>query len=108
MSREKQDDWKRTQVRMPQDQYDDVVKYAEQNNLSLNSAMLELIEKGLKRDVYTYSNLTYQPDCAHPFEHEHGVTWLLGQEKKNQYSDLILEFIKYFEEKGYKLEKKTK
>ncbi|UWY71004.1 hypothetical protein [Acinetobacter baumannii] len=37
MSREKQDDWKRTQVRMPQDQYDDVVNYAEQNNLSLNS-----------------------------------------------------------------------
>lgn len=47
MSREKQDDWKRTQVRMPQDQYDDVVNYAEQNNLSLNSAMLELIDKGL-------------------------------------------------------------
>ena len=48
MRREKQGDWKRTQVRMPQDQYDDVVKYAEQSNLSLNSAMLELMGKGLE------------------------------------------------------------
>ncbi len=31
---------------MPQDQYDDVVNYAEQNNLSLNSQCLELIDQG--------------------------------------------------------------
>ena len=46
-----QDDWKRTQVRMPLDQYDDVVKYAEQNSLSLNSAVLDLVSKGLEYDM---------------------------------------------------------
>lgn len=43
-----QDNWKRTQVRIPQDQYDDIVAYAENNELSLNSAMLELMENGIK------------------------------------------------------------
>lgn len=43
-----QDDWKRTQIRMPQDQYETLMHYAEQNNLSLNTAMIELIELGLK------------------------------------------------------------
>ncbi|MDR6542982.1 hypothetical protein ABIC56_002957 [Acinetobacter bereziniae] len=48
MSREKQDEWKRTQLRIPHDQYEAVMVYAEKNNLSLNSAMLELMERGLK------------------------------------------------------------
>ncbi|UOO93416.1 hypothetical protein [Vitreoscilla stercoraria] len=42
----KQDDWKRTQIRMPQDHYQKIMEYAEANNISLNTAMLELIEKG--------------------------------------------------------------
>lgn len=42
-----QDDWKRTQVRMPQEQYKAIMEHAEQNNLSLNTAMLELMDKGL-------------------------------------------------------------
>lgn len=42
-----QDDWKRTQVRMPQDEYLAVSNYAKQNNISLNSAMIELMAKGL-------------------------------------------------------------
>ena len=42
-----QDDWKRTQIRMPQEQYQAVADYAQNRNLSLNSAMLELMEKGL-------------------------------------------------------------
>lgn len=50
MSREKQDEWKRTQVRMPQDQYEDVTKYAVQHSFSLNSALLDLINKGLEFD----------------------------------------------------------
>lgn len=50
MSREKQDEWKRTQVRMPLDQYEDVVKYAENKSLSLNSALLDLVAKGLEFD----------------------------------------------------------
>ncbi len=45
-----QEDWKRTQIRMPQDQYQAVVDYAEQNNLSLNSAILELLDKALDLD----------------------------------------------------------
>ena len=44
-----QDSWKRTQVRIPQDQYDAVVDYAKENNLSLNTAMLELMDKGLQQ-----------------------------------------------------------
>lgn len=52
-----QDDWKRTQLRIPFNQYDAVTKYAIENNLSLNSAMLELIEKGLSiSNVNTTSN----------------------------------------------------
>lgn len=42
-----QDDWKRTQVRMPQEQYEELMSYAEKNNLSLNTAILEFIENGL-------------------------------------------------------------
>lgn len=43
-----QDEWKRTQVRMPQEQYQAVTDYAKDNNLSLNSAILDLVDKGLK------------------------------------------------------------
>lgn len=43
-----QDDWKRTQVRIPQDQYDDIVAYAENKEISLNTAMIELMDNGLK------------------------------------------------------------
>ncbi len=46
-----QDDWKRTQVRMPQEQYEELMSYAEKNNLSLNTAMLELMDLGLKSKV---------------------------------------------------------
>lgn len=42
-----QDDWKRSQVRMPQEQYDRIMDYAEKKNISLNTAMLELMDKGL-------------------------------------------------------------
>lgn len=42
-----QDDWKRTQVRMPQEQYQAIVDYANNNNMSLNSAIIDLINKGL-------------------------------------------------------------
>ncbi|MCX0334426.1 hypothetical protein [Acinetobacter radioresistens] len=42
-----QDDWKRTQVRMPQELYDDLTNYAENKNISLNTAMITLMNKGL-------------------------------------------------------------
>ena len=48
MNRTYQKDWKRTQVRIPQDLYNKVVKHAERENTSLNTAMLQLIKKGLK------------------------------------------------------------
>ncbi|MEG0291004.1 MAG: hypothetical protein RR941_06280 [Erysipelotrichaceae bacterium] len=43
-----QDEWKRTQIRIPQDQYDDIVAYAENKDISLNTAMIELMDNGLK------------------------------------------------------------
>ncbi len=42
-----QDDWKRTQVRMPQKLYQLIVNYGEKEDLSLNSAIIDLIENGL-------------------------------------------------------------
>lgn len=42
-----QDDWKRTQIRLPQDLYLSTVEYAKDRDLSINSAMLELIDKAL-------------------------------------------------------------
>lgn len=42
-----QNDWKRTQVRMPQEQYEAIVEYGAEHDLSLNSAMIELMDKGL-------------------------------------------------------------
>lgn len=47
MSREKQISWKRTQVRLPQELYDLVDQYAKNKKLSLNSAFMELMQKGL-------------------------------------------------------------
>ncbi|MCH7337152.1 hypothetical protein [Acinetobacter sp. NIPH 2699] len=43
-----QDEWKRTQIRIPQDQYDDIVAYAEGKEISINTAMIELIDNGLR------------------------------------------------------------
>ncbi len=47
-----QDDWKRTQVRMPQDQYEAIMEYAEKNNISLNTAMISLMDKGLTAEGF--------------------------------------------------------
>lgn len=46
-----QEGWKRTQVRMPQEQYEAIMHYAERNNLSLNTAMLELMDAGFNSKV---------------------------------------------------------
>lgn len=43
-----QDDWKRTQIRMPQEQYEEIIAYAESKDISLNTAMIELLDNGLK------------------------------------------------------------
>ena len=44
-----QNNWKRTQVRLPQPLYDNVFEYAEKHGISLNQAMIELLDKGLLR-----------------------------------------------------------
>lgn len=52
-----QDNWKRTQVRMPQEQYQLVVNYANDNNMSLNSAIIDLVDKGLQPTDLTQAKL---------------------------------------------------
>lgn len=42
-----QDEWKRTQLRVPQDDYNKIVEYAELNKMSLNTAILNLLDIGL-------------------------------------------------------------
>ncbi|BAV11066.1 hypothetical protein SKB0120_04690 [Moraxella osloensis] len=42
-----QDDWKRTQVRMPQPLYEAVNEYAKNKDFSLNTAMIDLMNKAL-------------------------------------------------------------
>lgn len=42
-----QDDWKRSQIRIPQEQYDEVAEFAKEHDLSLNSAMIDLLDRGL-------------------------------------------------------------
>lgn len=47
-----QDEWKRTQIRIPATLYEEIAEHAKKDNLSLNTAMLDLIEKGLdKKDI---------------------------------------------------------
>lgn len=50
-----QDDWKRTQIRMPQELYDDLSNYAENRSISLNTAMITLMHKGLEISGKSYS-----------------------------------------------------
>ena len=47
VSRVVQKDWKRTQLRLPSSHYEAVLAYADNNNLPINSAILELIDKAL-------------------------------------------------------------
>lgn len=47
MNREKQEEWKRTQLRMPPEQYELINDYANAKGLSLNSAILALIDVGI-------------------------------------------------------------
>lgn len=46
-----QDEWKRTQLRVPQDDYNKIVEYAELNKMSLNTAILNLIDIGLNTSI---------------------------------------------------------
>lgn len=83
MSREKQDEWKRTQLRIPHDQYEAVMVYAEKNNLSLNSAILDLIDKGLDyEDKFNPSNLEENGDIGSEIlEHLKSIERLIGEKE---------------------------
>lgn len=75
-----QDDWKRTQVRMPQEQYKAVMNYAEHNNLSLNTAMLELMDKGIGNQSDNEANVMK-------------MTVELQQKQINQLHDMVRELM---------------
>lgn len=45
-----QDTWKRSQIRLPPSLYHGIMNYAEERNLSLNTALIELADKGLLAD----------------------------------------------------------
>lgn len=47
----KQDDWKRTQLRLPTDMHEKLSNYAEINGLSQNAAILQILEKVLNSDI---------------------------------------------------------
>lgn len=42
-----QEDWKRMQLRVPAKQYEDIINYAKDNHISINSAVLDLASVGL-------------------------------------------------------------
>lgn len=42
-----QEDWKRSQIRMPQEEYDRIIRYAELKKMSLNTAILALADAAL-------------------------------------------------------------
>lgn len=58
MSKEKQDEWKRTQIRIPATLYEEIAEHAKKDNLSLNTAMLDLIEKGLNKKEISIDSKT--------------------------------------------------
>lgn len=46
-----QDTWKRSQVRLPNSIYQVVAKYAEDKSMSLNTAIIHLLDIGLVRET---------------------------------------------------------
>lgn len=86
-----QDEWKRTQLRIPQEQYDAVADYAKENNLSLNAAMLELMDRGLsaKDKIEEILNEKELLDAIM------NLQYMLNDQKKlaaAQYNQLLQEF----------------
>jgi len=53
----KQDEWKRSQLRLPIDLHERLIKFADKNGLSMNSAIIEILEKTLDNDI-SVSKLT--------------------------------------------------
>lgn len=55
-----QDTWKRSQIRLPPSLHQAVVNYANDNNMSLNTAIVELLDKGLISSPTDQSDLLTQ------------------------------------------------
>ncbi len=52
-----QDTWKRSQIRLPPSLHQAVVDYANDNKMSLNTAIVELLDKGLPTKISTQTIL---------------------------------------------------
>ena len=63
-----QDDWKRTQVRMPQTLYEDIVEYASNNDMSLNHSMIFLMDMGLHRAQPKSYKIEFKDCRPHPMD----------------------------------------
>lgn len=63
-----QDDWKRTQVRMPQILYEDIVEYASNNDMSLNHSMIFLMDMGLHREKPKPYKIEFKDCRPHPMD----------------------------------------
>lgn len=55
-----QDTWKRSQVRLPPSLHQAVVEYANDNNMSLNTAIVELLDNGLMNSPTDQTDLLTQ------------------------------------------------
>lgn len=53
----KQDDWKRSQLRLPTNLHERLVQFADKNGLSMNAAIIDILEKSLDNDI-SLSKLT--------------------------------------------------
>lgn len=62
-----QENWKRTQVRLPPELHDGIINFAARKDVSLNTAMLELFSVGLENfngnaKGYKLSSVLFQPE----------------------------------------------
>lgn len=74
-----QENWKRTQVRLPPETHDKLIWYARENNVSLNSAIINLLELGLKDQPRVDSQEEIKATLMAFFEN-----YIANQKKKDQ------------------------
>lgn len=96
-----QDDWKRTQVRVPPDLYEDLTEYAENKNISLNTAIITLVQKAL--DISS----TSKGLGKYPIVDEDSDLPTVLQEKSNIKPRVTAaELLKLLENSGFEIRKK--
>ncbi|MBC9229197.1 toxin-antitoxin system HicB family antitoxin [bacterium SPL81] len=62
-----QENWKRTQVRLPPELHDEIINFAASKDISLNNAMLELLSAGIENfnensKGYKLSSILFHPE----------------------------------------------